>query len=51
MVCPGNAMRIRHDWLLLMHNATVNRNLGFDDVCAEKYVNVAYNNENPYFEV
>ena len=34
-----------HEGLLLLKNATVNRNLGFDDVCKEKYVYAAYNNE------
>ena len=37
--------------LLLLKNATVNRNLGFEDVCKEKYVYVAYNHEVGIFEV
>ena len=45
-VCPGNALSESHQGLLLQKNATVNRNLGFDDVCNEKHVTVAYNNEN-----
>ena len=45
LVCPGNAMSINHERLLLVKNATVNRNLKFDDVCAEKQVYIAYNNE------
>ena len=36
---------------MLMKNATVNWNLGFNDVCKEKYVTVAYNNEPWVFEV
>ena len=51
MVCPGYAMSASLDRLLLLKNATVNRNLGFDDVCREKYVYVAYNNEPGTFEV
>ena len=51
LVCPGNAMSVAHKGLLLLTNATVNRNLGFDDVCREKQVYVAYNNEPNEFEV
>ena len=51
MVCPGNALSVSHEGLLLLKNATVNRNLGFDDVCREKHVLVAYNNERDQFEV
>ena len=52
MVCPGNAMSIYHEGLLLLKNeTTVNKNLGFDDVCKEKNVYVAYNNEPGVFEV
>ena len=42
LVCPGYAMSIYHDKLLLLKNATVNRNLGFDGVCNERHVNIAY---------
>ena len=35
----------------MLKNATVNRNLGFDDVCKDKQVYVAYNNEQEVFEV
>ena len=35
----------------MLKNVTVNRNLGFDDVCKEKHVYVAYNNEADWFEV
>ena len=51
LVCPGNAMSVSHERLLLLKNATVNRNLGFDDVCKEKHVYVAYNNEPEVFGV
>ena len=51
LVCPGNAMSISIKRLLLLTNATVNRNLGFDDVCKEKHVYVAYNNEPDSFEI
>ena len=51
LVCPGNAMSVSHEGLLLLKSATVNRNLGFDDVCAEKHVIVAYNNDVETFEV
>ena len=37
--------------LLLLKNATVNKNLGFEDVCKEKHVYVAYNYEVAIFEV
>ena len=45
LVCPGNAKSVLHERLLLLKNATVNTNLGFDDVCKEKHAYVAYNNE------
>ena len=51
LVCPGNAMSVSHERLLLLKSATVNRNLGFDDVCNEKHVIVAYNNKWGVFEV
>ena len=51
LVCPGNAMSVSHERLLLLKNATVNRNLGFDDVCKEKQVYVAYNNDAGIFEI
>ena len=44
-------MSVSHKGLLLLKNATVNRNLVFDDVCKEKLVYIAYNNEQPIFEV
>ena len=50
-VCPGNAMSIYHEGLLLLKNAAVNRNLGFDDMCKEKHVYVAYNNVYDTFEI
>ena len=51
LVCPGNGMSVSHERLLLLKNATVNWNLGFNDVCKEKHVYVAYNNEWGGFEV
>ena len=51
LVCPGNAMSVSFDRLLLLKNATVNGNLGFDDVCVEKHVYVAYRNAPMSFEV
>ena len=51
LVCPGNAMSVYHEGLLLLKNATVNRNLGFDDVCVEKKVYVGYNYEWPFFKI
>ena len=44
LVCPGNAMSVSHERLLLLKNAAVNRNLSFDNVCVEKHVVVAYIN-------
>ena len=44
-------MSVSHGGLLLLKIATVNINLGFDDVCNEKHVLVAYNNEPGWFEV
>ena len=45
-------MSVTHEGLLLLKSATVNKNLGFDDVCKEKHVYIAYNNEPPdIFEV
>ena len=52
MVCPGNTMSTYHEGLLMLKNeSTVNKNLRFDDICKEKYVSVAYNNEQWFFEV
>ena len=42
LVCPGNANSVAHERLLLLKNATVNRGLGFDAVCDEKTVVIAY---------
>ena len=44
-------MSVTHKQMLLLKNATVNWNLGFDNVCKEKHVIVAYNNEVRFFEV
>ncbi len=51
LVCPGNAMSVSHEGLLLLKSATVNRNLGFGEVCKEKHVYVAYNNVHLIFYV
>ena len=51
IVCPGNAMSVSHKGLLLLKSATLNRNLGFGEVCKEKHVFVAYNNDLGLFEV
>ena len=51
LVCPGNAMSVSHERLLLLKSATVNRNLGFGEVCKDKHVIIAYNNELEVFEV
>ena len=40
-------MSVSHEGLLLLKSAKVNRNLGFDDICVEKHVHVAYNNDPP----
>ena len=50
-VCSGNALSVFHEGLLLLKNATVNRNLSFDNVCVKKQVYVAYNNEFGVLEV
>ena len=44
-------MSVSHERLLLLKNATVNWNLGFNNVCKEKHVYVAYNNEPKVFQV
>ena len=44
-------MSVFYEGLLLLKNATLNKNLGFDDVCKEKQVFVAYNHEPGMFEV
>ena len=38
-------MNVPHKRLLLLKNATVNGNLGFDNVCKDKQVSIGYNNE------
>ena len=43
-------MSVSHKRLLLLKNATVNWNLGFDNVCKEKHAIVAYNNEYETFD-
>ena len=44
-------MSVSHEGLLMLESATVNRNSGFGEVCREKHVVVAYNNEWRVFEV
>ena len=44
-------MSVSHKGLLLQKSATVNRNLGFGNVCNEKNVYVVYNNERGIFRV
>ncbi len=51
LVCPGNAMSVSHEGLLLLKSATVNRNLGFGELCNEKHVYVAYKTYQGSFEV
>ena len=51
LACPGYALSVPHKRLLLSGNATLNWDLGFEDVCKEKYVYVAYNHEVGIFEV
>ena len=41
-------MSVSHDRLLLLKTETVDKSLGFDDVCRDKHVNVAYNNEKAF---
>ena len=42
-------MSVSHERLLLLKSATVNRNLGFDNICNEKRVRIAYNNHPQLF--
>ena len=44
-------MSVSHEKLLLLKNATVNWNLGFNNVCKEKHVILAYNNDAQVIEV
>ena len=44
-------MSVTHEGLLLLKSATVNRNLGFGEVCKEKNVLLAYNNQMDTFVV
>ena len=50
-VCPGFAMSVSHEGLLLLKNSTVNRNLDFDHVCREKQAVYAIKNQIFVFEV
>ena len=49
LVCPGNAMSVFHERLMLLKRG--NRNFGFDIICKEKHVYIAYNNEWGIFKV
>ena len=51
LVCPGNAMSVSFERLLLLKSATVNWNLGFDEVCKDKHVYAAYQELKDIFEV
>ena len=44
-------MSVPHERLLLQKSATVNRDLGFGEVCKEKHAIVAYNNDHEFFEI
>ena len=44
-------MSVSHEKLLLQKIGTVNTNLGFDEVCKEKIVYAAYNNDPPVFAI
>ena len=44
-------MSVSHERLLLLKNATVNRNLGFDTICRDKHVYAAYQELENTFEV
>ena len=50
-VCPGFTMSVIHDRLLLLKNATVNKNLDFDSICKEKLAIIAIKNQPNVFEV
>ena len=41
-VCPGNAMSILHEGLLMLENGTVNINFGVDDFCKGKHVKIVH---------
>ena len=44
-------MNVLHKRLLLLNNATVNGNLGFDNVCKEKQVSIGWNQETGTFKM
>ena len=39
-VCPGNAMSVLHEGLLMLENGTVNNDLGLHDFCKGKLVKI-----------
>ena len=51
LVCPGNVKSAYHKRLLLLKGETVNWNLGFEDICKERHVRIAYNNHPQHFEI
>ena len=44
-------MNVLHKRLLLLKNAKVNGNLGFDNVCKEKQVSIGWNQETGTFKM
>ena len=42
-VCPGNAMSVLHEGLLMLENGTVNIDLGLQDFCKGKLVKILIN--------
>ena len=51
MMCPGNSRSKIYEELLMLNDGTVNWNVPYDDLCSEKHVNVAYNQEDGVFEL
>ena len=49
LVCPSNGKSASHKGLLLLKNDAVNGNLGFEDICKERHVRIAYNDHPQYF--
>ena len=48
LVCPGNAMSITHEHLLLQKNGQLNGNKGFKELCQTRHVYIAYSHENDF---
>ena len=51
MMCPGNSRSKIYEELLMLNDGTVNWDVPYDDLCSEKHVNVAYNQEDGVFEL